>query len=269
MARLSSPPAPAAPTPAAPADPRHRQRKQSNRRRGAGCRRHLAGHRQTEVRIDLCLRRILGRSHANGFGKRVKPFMDSFDLRLVVLVAQLARALLFAGRTERLLETLDRFQVGSSGLLAVRIARDLVKTHLVGHLEGGVEVVERGFGADRAVDDQPAVLCSRHNVGIQSLQASFLPADRDGLRTGQQARHVSVEIALVEIEGIHHGVAHLTKNAPTGDSQSRFLREGFRPGSTWVAPHRTVALARSAAGSPWIRGPPRRCRSVARARPGL
>ena len=43
----------------------------------------------------------------------------------------------------------------------------------------------------------------------------------------QQARNVGVEVALVEIEAIHHGVTDLPQNAPAGDGQSGFLVRVF------------------------------------------
>ena len=43
----------------------------SEMRRSAGSSGYLAGHRQAEVRVDLCLRWILCRSHAHGLGKLV------------------------------------------------------------------------------------------------------------------------------------------------------------------------------------------------------
>ena len=63
-------------------------------------------------------------------------------------------------------------------------------------------------------------MCSWHDVGVEGFQAAVLPADGDGLRPCQQARRVSVEVALVEVEGVHHGVADLSQDAPTRDGQS-------------------------------------------------
>src|SRR6202012_624133 len=119
-----------------------------------------------------------GRAHARGLGKVIEPFADSLDFPLVVLGAQLPGALLDACRAQRLLETFDGLQVGALSLGPIRIARYVVEPHLIGHLEAGVEVVERGFGADGAVDNQPAVVRSWPDVGVEGLQAAVLPADR-------------------------------------------------------------------------------------------
>ena len=228
IARVSRPPAPAAPTPAAPAA----------QVTGSASRPTTAAAPAAAATLPAAVRLNSGFTSGSGgfcagrtptvLGQLVELLADSLDFRLVVLDR---RAHLRASFRRPSLSACSRLSTVVSrarrALLPVRVARDVVKAHLVGHLEVGLEVVELGLGAHGAVDDQPAVLGSRHDVGVESVEAAFLAADVDGLRAFQQARRVGVEVALVETEAVHHGVTDLPQDAPPGDGQSGLLMGVF------------------------------------------
>jgi hypothetical protein len=70
-----------------PSCPGHRQRKQTDKSRGAGSRGDLTGRRQAEGRIHFWLHEILRRPHPHGPRELIEALADSLDFRLVILVA--------------------------------------------------------------------------------------------------------------------------------------------------------------------------------------